>query len=42
MDFWEKVFSHFKQTQIVDLATVDINKPRVRPVILIFLKKDSG
>ncbi len=35
MDFWQEVYSYFKQTQPVYLATIEHNKPRVRPVTLI-------
>ncbi|MCF7792716.1 MAG: pyridoxamine 5'-phosphate oxidase family protein [Candidatus Cloacimonetes bacterium] len=39
MDFWTEIYSYFKQTQLVHLASVDGNKPRLRPVTLIYFKQ---
>ena len=35
----EEVLNHFKDYQIVYLATAEENQPRVRPVTLLYLDK---
>lgn len=37
MDIRQEVYKYFQQTQPVHLASVDGNKPRLRPVTLIWL-----